>query len=71
MAQADFDLRAEIVGMLLGKVEKDRYPSVTHMDMLEELLSPDEVPVYASILMNKIKEDRFPSTSMLKRLLEL
>ena len=57
--------------MLLEKIASDRNPSVTMMNMVEELLAPDDVPAYVAVLMDKVKADRYPSYSMLRRLLAL
>jgi hypothetical protein len=57
--------------LLLEKIASDRNPSVTMMNMVEELLAPDDVPAYAAVLMDKVKTDRFPSYSMLRRLIGL
>jgi hypothetical protein len=63
------EVRKAILGMLMSKVQEDKYPSVTMMDMIESLLGPDEMGAYADILMEKIRGDRFPSVPMMKRLL--
>jgi hypothetical protein len=69
MANAeDFDARAELVSMLIEKIENDQYPSTTMLDMLEQNLAPDEVPVYVAMLTRRIRSDRFPSIPMLSRL---
>jgi hypothetical protein len=60
-----------VVDLLLEKIASDRNPSVTMMNMVEELLAPDDVPAYAAVLMDKVKTDRFPSYSMLRRLIGL
>ena len=65
------DVRGEVVDLLLEKIASDRNPSVTMMNMVEELLAPDDVPAYAAVLMDKVKTDRFPSYSMLRRLIGL
>ena len=62
-----YDPRRELIQLLLDKVAKDPYPSVTMMDMIEEMLAPDEVGAYAEILLDKIRADQFPSVSMLSR----
>jgi hypothetical protein len=65
------DVRGEIVNLLLEKIASDRNPSVTMMNMVEELLAPDDVPAYVAVLMDKVKTDRYPSYSMLRRLMAL
>ena len=56
-SEESIDIRRELVELLLSKVDGDRYPSVTQMNMLEDLISPDERPIYARILMDKIQRD--------------
>jgi hypothetical protein len=65
------DVRGEVVNLLLEKIASDRNPSVTMMNMVEELLAPDDVPAYMEVLMDKVKTDRYPSYSMLRRILAL
>ena len=63
------DVRGEVVNLLLEQIASDRNPSVTMMNMVEELLTPDDVPAYVAVLMDKVKTERYPSYSMLRRLL--
>jgi hypothetical protein len=65
------DVRGEVVDLLLEQIASDRNPSVTMMNMVEELLAPDDVPAYLGVLMDKVKTDRYPSYSMLRRILAL
>jgi len=62
------DLRAQLVEVLLAHVERDRFPSATMMDLIEESLTGDETARYAEILMDRIREDVYPSVSMMRRL---
>ena len=71
MAEQDFDVREAILALLLRKVRDDQYPSNTMMDMIEELLAPDDVPAYAQVLMEKISRDQYPSIPMMRRLVNL
>jgi len=63
------DVRGAVVDMLLQKIASDRNPSITHMNLVEELLAPDDVPAYVGILMDKVKTERYPSLAMMGRLL--
>ena len=47
------DVRGEVVNLLLEKIASDRNPSATMMNMVEKLLTPDDVPAYVGILMDK------------------
>jgi hypothetical protein len=70
-AAEQYDARRELLRFLLDRVQGDRYPSVAMMDLIEELMSPDERPVYAQVLMEKIRRERWPSLSLIRRLLAL
>lgn len=61
------DTHHQLVDLLMEKIQADPYPSVTMMDLLEEILLPDERPAYAAMLMEKIRDDQFPSLDMLSR----
>ena len=65
------DVRGELVDLLLEKIASDRNPSITMMNLVEELLAPDDVPAYAAVLMDKVKSERFPSLSMIRRVMAL
>lgn len=71
MAQNDYDLREEMLDMLLQKVASDRYPSYTMLNMIEELLTPEDVPVYAETLLSKMREETYPSIPLIARLKRL
>ena len=67
MADTATKLHREVMQVLLEKVEEDRYPSTTMLDMIEQMLRPEDVETYAEILLDKIRGDRFPSIGMLAR----
>jgi hypothetical protein len=62
------DARAELVATLLDKVKNDHYPSTTMLDLIEQLLTPEEQPAYVVFLQDRLRSDRYPSIPMLKRL---
>lgn len=68
---SEYDVRGEILRMLMERVAEDQYPSATMLDMIEQILRPDEVPAYAELLMQKIRADRFPSIPLLNRVMAL
>jgi hypothetical protein len=39
------------------------------MNLVEELLAPDDVPAYLGVLMDKVQTDRYPSLAMIRRLI--
>lgn len=67
----DDDTRRQLLDLLLGKIEADTYPSVTMLDMVERLLTPEEVAEYASVLMAKISADNYPSIDLIRRVMAL
>ena len=60
--------RGALMTALLEKVQDDPYPSSTMLDLIEELLTEEEIPAYVLLLQDKIQRDRFPSISLIKRL---
>ena len=62
-------IRDEMVDMLLERIAAERNPSVSMMDLVEQLLAPDEVPVYVWILWDKVKNERFPNLNLMRRLM--
>lgn len=71
MAAEQSDIQGELLRVLLSRVQAERHPSATMMDMVEQMLEPDQVPAYAEILMEKIRNERFPSLQMLQRVARL
>jgi hypothetical protein len=69
--QDGFDVRREIVALLIEKVRKDPYPSGTMMDLIEEMLAPEDVEAYTTALMEKIRGDEFPSLDMICRVRDI
>ena len=63
--------RGALLTALLEKIQDDPYPSSTQLDLVEELLTEEEIPAYVLLLQDKIRRDRFPSVSMMTRLKEL
>ena len=67
----EIDIRAEISALLLDMIVRDRYPSVTMLDMFENLATPEERRRYARVLMDKIESSRYPSIPMIRRVMAL
>jgi hypothetical protein len=66
-----YDPRRELMQVLLDKVAADTYPSVTMLDMIEDMLTPDDVEPYVEVLMDKIRDDNYPSIDLMSRVKEL
>ena len=62
------EARVALIRALMEKINADTYPSVTMLDMVEELLRPEEVPTYAAVLRQRVRQDTYPSIPMLHRL---
>lgn len=62
------DVRDHLLAVLLEKVSQDQYPSSTMMDLIEQMLPPEQLSDYARVLLEKIQDDRFPSLDMVRRL---
>jgi hypothetical protein len=68
MTMNNVDARAKFIRMLMEKVRQDTYPSVTHMELIEQALPAQWIPDYLEILYEKVEEDNYPSVSMLNRI---
>jgi hypothetical protein len=66
-----YDARRELLKILLTRVQRDRFPSSTHMNLVEQLMGPDERSIYAQVLLEKIRNDPHPSLPMMQRVLAL
>lgn len=72
MAKDEYDYaRIELLRVLLEKMAEETYPSATMMDTIEELMIPQELPVYAKLLVDRIESERFPSIDMINRVRNL
>ena len=65
------DVRAQLLELLLDKVDGDNYPSSTMLDIIEQLITPETAPAYADVLMAKIDGENYPSMSLVRRVLQL
>jgi hypothetical protein len=57
-----------LVELLMDKVRQDRFPSVTHLNLIEESLPDEMVESYLEVLMDKVAQDPVPSVMMLQRI---
>jgi hypothetical protein len=73
MAQTDedFDVRQELLRILLNRVQNEKHPSSTMMNLIEQLMGPEERVVYARLLLEKIRGERWPSLQMIRRVMAL
>ncbi|MFD7160502.1 hypothetical protein ACFV9C_38360 [Kribbella sp. NPDC059898] len=63
--------RELLLDALLDKVAEERFPSISMLDLIETLLWPDEVEIYAEVLVHKIRRESYPSLPMLRRIAAL
>ena len=54
--------------LLLKKVREDHYPSVTQMELLEQIIPPRLIGDYITVLLAKVAGDDRPSIPMLHRI---
>lgn len=72
MAQESQEMvRTRMLDVLMEKVEADTYPSSTMLDLIESLITSEEIADYAEILLNKIESENYPSLSLVQRLVAL
>jgi hypothetical protein len=57
-----------ITRVLLEKVHQDKYPSTTHMQLIEQTIPQSLVGEYLTILLEKVVTDENPSIPMLRRI---
>jgi hypothetical protein len=62
------EAQALLVQMLLERVRQDQFPSMTHLDLIEEWIPTALIPDYVEILMDKVDDGDYPSMPMLRRL---
>jgi hypothetical protein len=53
--------------ILLERVHADKYPSATHMQLLEQTLTPALARDYLNVLLEKLLQDKYPSIPTLHR----
>jgi PBP1b-binding outer membrane lipoprotein LpoB len=71
VAQPQEQVRQALLDTLINLISEDTYPSNTMMDMVEELLTPDDVERYTEVLLDKVRDEQYPSIPMLARIRDL
>jgi hypothetical protein len=69
--QPQEQVREALLDQLITLISNDTYPSNTMMDMVEELLTPDDLERYTEVLLDKVRDEQYPSVSMLARIRNL
>jgi hypothetical protein len=60
-------LQEHYAEVLLERIRADRYPSITYMNMLEEIASPRVMVEYTLHLFERIENETHPSLPMMRR----
>ena len=60
-------LQERYAELLLDHIRADRYPSATHMNMLEAIATPRVLVEYTLHLFERIEADTYPSIPMMQR----
>jgi hypothetical protein len=63
--------RQSVLELMLDIVRRDHYPSATHLDLIEQLLTDDDIDDYREVLFEKVADENYPSFSILNRLVRL
>jgi hypothetical protein len=62
------EIQVALSRFLIARIRSDRYPSSTHMNMVEQTMPPELTREYVNVLLDKVITDRNPSIPMLKRI---
>lgn len=65
------EVQTAIARILLERVRKDRYPSWTHIQLIEQLIPQSMQREYVNILLEKVLSDSQPSIPMLRHIARL
>jgi hypothetical protein len=64
-------LQDQFAEVLLERISSDRYPSGTHMDILEAVAGPEMRVAFILHLLDRIEADSHPSIPMMHRAVRL
>jgi hypothetical protein len=65
------EAQTALARILLERVRRDRHPSWTHMQILEEMLPRSLQREYVNVLLEKVVSDSSPSIPMLRHIARL
>jgi hypothetical protein len=65
------EAKTALARVLLDRVRQDKYPSWTHMQILEEILPRSLQREYVNVLLEKVISDSSPSIPMLRHIARL
>ncbi|HEY3725817.1 MAG TPA: hypothetical protein VGL51_01510 [Solirubrobacteraceae bacterium] len=62
------EAQTAFAGLLLDRIRRDKYPSMTQMQILEQVIPRPLVREYLNVLLEKVIVEKWPSVSMLQRI---
>lgn len=65
------EARNAISRLLIERVRQDKYPSVTQMELIEQLMPPYLMRDYLNVLLEKVALESRPSISLMHRISKL
>jgi hypothetical protein len=65
------EAQTALARILLERVRRDKYPSWTHIQLLEEVLPQSLQREYVNVLLEKVVSDSSPSIPMLRHVARL
>jgi hypothetical protein len=66
-----FEAQAAVANFLMDRIRSERYPSTTHLQLLEEIIPRPLVRDYLNVLLEKVLSEDHPSIPMLKRIVRV
>jgi hypothetical protein len=64
-------LQEHVAEVLLDKIQSDKHPSTTHMNMFESIAPPRLLAMYVLHLTERIENEPYPSIPMMQRVIRL
>jgi hypothetical protein len=65
------EARNAVTRLLIERVRQDKYPSATHMDLIEETIPPWLMRDYLNVLLEKLATDNWPSIPLMHRVAKI
>lgn len=62
------EARNAVSRLLIERVRQDKYPSSTHMDLIEQTIPPWVMREYLNVLLEKMAKDTWPSIPLMQRI---
>jgi hypothetical protein len=65
------EAQVALARLIMDKIRTDKYPSITQMDLLEQMIPRPLASEYFDVLLDKVARDQWPSVSLLARMSRL